>query len=94
MRILHVAHGFPPDQMAGAEVYTWTVTRELAPRGHEVHVLAPGAREGHPEHAGRWCGCRLGRRRRGLILGDFTVAHSSSVWRRILLVRRASAIVC
>ena len=51
MKILQVAHGFPPDQMAGAEVYTWTVSRELARRGHEVHALAPAVREGHPLHA-------------------------------------------
>jgi glycosyltransferase involved in cell wall biosynthesis len=50
-RILYVAHGFPPDQMAGAEVYTWAVAREAAARGHDVTVLAPGRREGHPEHA-------------------------------------------
>lgn len=51
MRILQVSHGYPPDQMAGAEVYTWSVATEQARRGHEVHVLAPGKRAGHPEHA-------------------------------------------
>jgi glycosyltransferase involved in cell wall biosynthesis len=51
MRILQVAHGFPPDQMAGAEVYTWTLAREMARRGHAVHVLAPAVRPGHPQHA-------------------------------------------
>lgn len=51
MRILHVSHGYPPDQMAGAEVYAWSVASEQARRGHEVHVLAPAKREGHPEHA-------------------------------------------
>ncbi len=51
MRILHVSHGYPPDQMAGAEVYTWSVASEQARRGHETHVLAPAKREGQPEHA-------------------------------------------
>jgi glycosyltransferase involved in cell wall biosynthesis len=51
MRILQVSHGYPPDQMAGAEVYTWSVASEQARRGHEVHVLAPARREGCPEHA-------------------------------------------
>jgi glycosyltransferase involved in cell wall biosynthesis len=51
MRILQVSHGYPPDQMAGAEVYTWSVATEQARRGHEVHVLAPAKRDGHPEHA-------------------------------------------
>jgi glycosyltransferase involved in cell wall biosynthesis len=47
MRILQVAHGYPPDQMAGAEVYTWTVSRELARRGHDVRVFVPVHRPGH-----------------------------------------------
>ncbi len=51
MRILQVSHGYPPDQMAGAEVYTWSVASEQARRGHEVHVLAPGKRAGQLEHA-------------------------------------------
>jgi glycosyltransferase involved in cell wall biosynthesis len=51
LRILYVAHGFPPDQMAGAEVYTWSIAREMAARGHDVTVLAPAVRPGHPEHA-------------------------------------------
>lgn len=50
MRILHVSHGYPPDQMAGAEVYTWSVASEQARRGYEVHVLAPAKREGRLEH--------------------------------------------
>jgi len=51
MRILLVSHGYPPDQMAGAEVYTWSVATEQARRGHDVHVLAPAKRDGHAEHA-------------------------------------------
>ena len=51
MRILQVAHGFPPDQMAGAEVYTWAVSRELARLGHDVHVFVPGVRPNHPNLA-------------------------------------------
>jgi glycosyltransferase involved in cell wall biosynthesis len=44
MRILQVVHGYPPEQTAGAEVYTQNLAREMARRGHSVHVLAPGAR--------------------------------------------------
>jgi glycosyltransferase involved in cell wall biosynthesis len=51
MRILQVAHGFPPDQMAGAEVYTWAVSRELARLGHDVHVFVPGVRPAFPNLA-------------------------------------------
>jgi len=32
MKILHVIHGFPPFYMAGSEVYTYNLTRELAKR--------------------------------------------------------------
>jgi glycosyltransferase involved in cell wall biosynthesis len=38
MRILQVIHGFPPHNVAGSEVYTYTVSRELA-KVHEVHVF-------------------------------------------------------
>ncbi len=39
MRILHVAHAFPPESYAGVEVHTLGVCRELAARGHDVAVL-------------------------------------------------------
>lgn len=50
MKILVVTHGFPPDQMAGAEIYAFNVSREMARRGHEVVVLSPAARSGHEEY--------------------------------------------
>lgn len=40
MRVVQVIHGYPPDYEAGSEVYTRTVARGLADRGHEVHVFA------------------------------------------------------
>jgi len=40
MRILQVVHGFPPRQRAGAEIYTYSLSKELAKR-HEVHVFYP-----------------------------------------------------
>jgi glycosyltransferase involved in cell wall biosynthesis len=52
MRILQVVHGYPPEQTAGAEVYTQNLAREMARRGHSVHVLAPGARAAGAER--RW----------------------------------------
>ena len=38
MRILQVIHGFPPHNVAGSEVYTYTLSRELA-KAHEVYVF-------------------------------------------------------
>ena len=38
MRILQVIHGYPPYYMAGAEVYTYNLARELA-KSNEVFVF-------------------------------------------------------
>jgi glycosyltransferase involved in cell wall biosynthesis/MoaA/NifB/PqqE/SkfB family radical SAM enzyme len=38
MKILQVIHGYPPYYMAGSEVYTWNLARELA-KEHDVHVF-------------------------------------------------------
>ena len=38
MKILHVIHGYPPHYMAGSEVYTWNLCRQLA-REHDVFVF-------------------------------------------------------
>lgn len=38
MNILQVIHGYPPHYMAGSEVYTWNLCRELA-RSHRVTVF-------------------------------------------------------
>ena len=38
MKILQVIHGFPPHNVAGSEVYTHALSRELA-KAHEVHVF-------------------------------------------------------
>lgn len=38
MKIAQVIHGYPPDYMAGSEVYTYNLSKELA-RSHEVHVF-------------------------------------------------------
>ena len=38
MKILQVIHGYPPQYMAGSEVYTWNLAKEQA-REHEVHVF-------------------------------------------------------
>ena len=39
MRILHVAHQYPPDRRGGVEVYTQAVARRQAARGHSVGVV-------------------------------------------------------
>ena len=38
MRILQVIHGYPPHYMAGSEVYTYNLARELA-KSNEVFVF-------------------------------------------------------
>ncbi|MBI5432839.1 MAG: glycosyltransferase [Planctomycetes bacterium] len=43
LSVLFVAHGFPPETLAGTEVYTQTLGRELLRRGHAVTVLARSA---------------------------------------------------
>ena len=40
MRILQIIHGYPPYYMAGSEVYTYNLSKELAKRGHEVYVFS------------------------------------------------------
>jgi glycosyltransferase involved in cell wall biosynthesis len=50
LKILMVVHGFPPDQMAGAEIYAFHIARGLRERGDEVVVFAPGQRDGLEEY--------------------------------------------
>ncbi|MBI5529600.1 MAG: glycosyltransferase [Deltaproteobacteria bacterium] len=38
MKLLQVIHGYPPHYMAGSEVYTWNLCRQLA-KSHEVFVF-------------------------------------------------------
>lgn len=44
MRILQITHQYPPHHIGGVELLTRQLARDLAQRGHEVHVLtrAPG----------------------------------------------------
>jgi GT2 family glycosyltransferase/glycosyltransferase involved in cell wall biosynthesis/tetratricopeptide (TPR) repeat protein len=41
LRLLLVAHGFPPHALAGTELYTYALAQELRARGHAVRVLYP-----------------------------------------------------
>lgn len=50
MKILYVTHGYPPDQMAGAEVYTASTARGVTARGHDVVCLSPAHRPAVPEY--------------------------------------------
>jgi len=50
MRILQVAHGWPPEQAGGVEQYTRQLSRALAARGHEVWVFARAAEARRPEY--------------------------------------------
>jgi len=40
LHVLQVAHGYPPEAAAGAELYTQRLAHALAARGHRVTVLA------------------------------------------------------
>lgn len=39
MKVLKVIHGFPPDYMAGSEVYSYHFTKNLASKGADVFVF-------------------------------------------------------
>jgi glycosyltransferase involved in cell wall biosynthesis len=41
MKIIHVLNHFLPQQTAGTEVYTWSLSKELQALGHEVKVCIP-----------------------------------------------------
>lgn len=40
MRILEIIHGYPPTYNAGSEIYTQTISRQLASLGHKVAVFS------------------------------------------------------
>ena len=46
MRVLHIVHQYVPDHVAGTELYTQSVARRQAQRGHEVAVFTPLNRVG------------------------------------------------
>lgn len=46
MRIVLLAHGFPPEQAAGTETYTARLAEGLRARGHAVRVVAAAPRPG------------------------------------------------
>jgi glycosyltransferase involved in cell wall biosynthesis len=50
LKVLTVSHGFPPDQMAGAEIYAYKVSLGLKDRGVDVTVFAPGSRPNAAEY--------------------------------------------
>lgn len=53
MRVLQVIHGYPPRYNAGSEIYTQTICRELARRGHEVRVFTREEAQFAPDYAVR-----------------------------------------
>ncbi len=46
-------HGYPPDQLAGTEIYAARVTAGMAARGWRVHVLAATRAPGRPQGSER-----------------------------------------
>ncbi len=46
MRILHLVHQYPPDEVGGTELYTQSLVHQLAGRGHEVAVFYRRRRAG------------------------------------------------
>ena len=44
MKVLQVVHRFPPERLAGTELYTLAISRGLLQRGHQCSVLAGSGR--------------------------------------------------
>ncbi|HJY84096.1 MAG TPA: glycosyltransferase [Candidatus Binatia bacterium] len=53
MRVLQVVHGFPPRELAGAELVTFYLSQALRGRGHQVTVLTRIADPEAPEFSTR-----------------------------------------
>lgn len=51
MRILFVAHGFPPSEIAGTERHVEALAHHAYQRGHEVHVVAATRHPGRPQYS-------------------------------------------
>ena len=51
LRLLLLAHGFPPRESAGTELHTATLAAALQQRGHEVRVLAATRAPGRAQYA-------------------------------------------
>lgn len=49
LRVLYVVHGYPPESVAGTEVYTYNLAREVHGRGHTTGVFYRSIREEIPE---------------------------------------------
>ena len=49
MRVLFTAHGLPPERRAGVELYTDSLARALAARGHAVAVAVRGSAAAAPD---------------------------------------------
>lgn len=50
MRVLKVIHGFPPDYMAGSEVYSYHLSKELQRTGIDISVFTRAENEFHEEY--------------------------------------------
>lgn len=48
-KILFIVHGFPPYSMAGTELYSYQLARELRKRGDDIRVLYPEFDPSRPE---------------------------------------------
>ena len=48
MKVLHVVHGYPPDQAGGTEQYTAGLVQALREQGVEVAVIAREANGRRP----------------------------------------------
>jgi glycosyltransferase involved in cell wall biosynthesis len=66
MRILYVAHGFPPEEKAGTELHAESVARRMEGLGHETFVFAasrhvpPGETRPLSDRSGRLLGVTVG----------------------------------
>lgn len=52
MRIAILTVGFPPGSIGGTEIASFNIAKELAKRGHEVHVMTTGDKERRGDQRG------------------------------------------
>ena len=50
MRIAHVLHGWPAEEMGGTGLYVDALARALASLGHEVAIVHPSTSQAPPTH--------------------------------------------
>lgn len=50
LRVLQIAHGYPPHEVAGVEQHTRALALELSAQGHRVHIFTATRAPGRPQY--------------------------------------------